>query len=235
MGLVQPWPDGKRITSGYGIRRHPVTGKTAKHRGIDIGGRFRVTSAGDGEVVHVSWAPTGGGHVVIIKHTDPAVFTVYYHGRTATKLAKGAKVKAGDFIYESGSTGMSTGDHLHWEVRRTRAWGTDTDPLKWLENNSNSGDLDVDGDLDRDTVKAWQTALRKDWQYRGRVDGVMGPMSWKAVQESVKAHGYRGPIDGMPGPNTYKALQAKLNRPKTGRITVGDVKALQEMLNAGKY
>jgi murein DD-endopeptidase MepM/ murein hydrolase activator NlpD len=232
MTLVQPWPEGKRITSGYGTRRHPVTGKTAKHRGIDIGGRFRVTAAGDGEVVHVGWAPTGGGHVVIIKHDDPAVHTVYYHGRTATKLRKGERVKAGDFIYESGSTGMSTGDHLHWEVRRTRAWGTDTDPLKWL---GQSAGVDTDGDLDRDTVKAWQTVLRRDWRYRGRVDGVMGPLSWKAVQESLVAHGYRGPIDGIPGRNTFRALQAKLGRAQTGRLTTGDVKALQDLLNRGGY
>lgn len=232
VSLVQPWPDGRRITSPYGMRTHPVTGRRMMHRGVDVGGRFPVTAAGDGVVVHVGWSPKGGGHVVIIRHDNPAVHTVYYHGRTATKLAKGARVKAGEFIYESGSTGMSTGDHLHFEVRRSRTFGTDVDPMPYLKGSEG---MPVDGDLDRDTVKAWQSVLRKDWRYRGRVDGVLGPLSWKAIQESVKAHGYRGPIDGLPGPNTIKALQRKLGTNPTGRLVSGDVKALQETLNAGRY
>jgi murein DD-endopeptidase len=89
--------------------------------------------------------------------------------------------------------------------------------------------------LGRETWKAWQEVLRKDWRLRGRIDGIPGKLTWTAVQESLKSHGYRGPVDGIPGRNTYKALQAKLGRSQTGRLTRGDVRALQEMLNAGGY
>jgi hypothetical protein len=80
----------------------------------------------------VGWSPNGGGHTVLISHGD--IVTVYYHGAHKTALRKGQAVKAGDFIYQSGSTGASTGAHLHFEVRRgpQGRWGDSMDPEKFL-------------------------------------------------------------------------------------------------------
>ena len=108
--LRNPWPEGYTINkrSPYGWRIHPITKKRALHRGVDVAGRFPVTAAGDGTVDHIGFSRNGGGHVVIIGHGS-GIWSVYYHGRTATKLRKGQRVDAGQFIYESGSTGASTG------------------------------------------------------------------------------------------------------------------------------
>ena len=237
MRLVNPWPDNRRITGPRGMRRHPVTGEMKMHRGIDIAGTFPVTSAGDGVVHSKGFNARGGGHWAKIDHGS-RIYSVYYHGREATKLNKGDRVSAGDFIYTSGSTGMSTGPHLHFEIRKgSPAWGADVDPLPYLEGGAGpgAGDLPINGKLDRATIRKWQDALKDKWRYRGRIDGVFGPLTWKAIQESVKPHGYRGPIDGVPGANTYKALQTKLGRPATGRITSEDVRILQDLLNRGAY
>jgi murein DD-endopeptidase MepM/ murein hydrolase activator NlpD len=98
------------------------------HHGIDYGGSFNVLAAQDGKVVHIGWSPRGGGHVVILKHSN-TFYTVYYHGAHRTPLKKGESVKAGQFIYRSGNTGASNGAHLHFEVRTpTRVWGTTKNP-----------------------------------------------------------------------------------------------------------
>lgn len=133
--LQNPWPAGRTINpkSRYGPRTHPITGKPGTfHHGVDVAGSFPVTAAADGTVMKVGWSPTGGGHTVLISHGD--IVTVYYHGAHKTALRKGQAVKAGDFIYQSGSTGVSTGAHLHFEVRRgpQGRWGDTMDPEQFL-------------------------------------------------------------------------------------------------------
>ena len=100
--------------------------------------------------------------------------------------------------------------------------------------------LTVNGKLDKNTWKAWQTAVKKHG-YKGVVDGIPGKLTWSAIQKSLVGPGYSGPIDGLPGKNTYKALQRKL---KTAKLYSGPIdgvpgsntyKALQELLNSGKY
>ena len=88
------------------------------HHGVDFGGTFDVLAAGDGIIHHVGWSPTGGGHVVIIKHA-PTVYTVYYHGKERTLHNKGDRIRQGDKIYLSGNTGASNGNHLHFELRKS--------------------------------------------------------------------------------------------------------------------
>lgn len=131
--LRTPWPNGYTINkrSGYGYRIHPISRKRAFHHGVDVAGSFPVTVAADGKVVKVGWAPTGGGHTVLIDHGD--IVTVYYHGAHKTALTVGQQVKAGDFIYTSGNTGASTGAHLHFEVRRPGGrWGDTMNPEDFL-------------------------------------------------------------------------------------------------------
>lgn len=248
MKLQNPAP-GRPITSPYGPRRHPITGQIGKmHRGIDYGGTFDVLAAGDGIVHKVSYngnKVSGGGHVVIIKHASN-LYTVYYHGRERTKLKVGDRVKAGDFIYVSGSTGASTGPHLHFETRTGSygQWGTDKDPNIFFSGSSVStntpGGIGVNGRWGPVTWKAWQTVLKEKYGYTGIIDGKPGKLTWSAIQRSVKQY-YHGRIDGISGPNTYKAVQSRLKELAfyTGRIDgmfgKGSITALQRCLNEGKY
>ena len=182
MKLNNPAP-GRPVTSPYGWRIHPITKKKAFHRGTDFGGTFDVLAAGDGEIVHIGWSPTGGGHVVIIEH-ERDLFTVYYHGAHRTHLNKGDKVKTGEKLYLSGSTGASTGPHLHFEVRTSRKWGTDTNPEPYFKEQEPSK-LVEDGILGKNTWKAMQTILRNEGYYKGRVDGIAGKLTISALQKYI--------------------------------------------------
>lgn len=250
--LICPAP-GRKITSPYGPRVHPITKQVGKmHRGIDYGGTFDVVAAGDGIVHKVSYngnKTSGGGHVVIIKHATN-LFSVYYHGRERTHLNKGDRVKAGDKIYVSGSTGASTGPHLHFEVRNgsNGQWGTNVDPNIYFAGNggrvkdtakavadTGPAKLPVDGKLGRNTWKALQSALKK-YGYSGILDGRPGPLTYKALQTAVGAK-----ADGIIGPNTRKAVQEHLKEKGFYKFAIdgvwgrGTISALQLCLNANKF
>jgi len=182
MKLNNPAP-GRPVTSPYGWRIHPITKKKAFHRGTDFGGTFDVLAAGDGEIVHIGWSPKGGGHVVIIEH-ERDLFTVYYHGAHRTQFNKGDTVKAGEKLYLSGSTGASTGPHLHFEVRTSRKWGTDTNPEPYFKEQE-PAKLVEDGILGKNTWKAMQTILRNEGYYKGRVDGIAGKLTISALQKYI--------------------------------------------------
>lgn len=213
MRLSNPAP-GRRITSPYGPRTHPITGQVGRmHHGIDYGGTFDVLAAGDGIVDHIGWNRTGGGHVVIIKHAND-LYTVYYHGAHRTPLRKGQRVRAGEFVYRSGSTGASTGPHLHFETRYARRWGATRDPQIYLtgsQPDEPTGDngykvsVTVNGRESRQSWKAWQTALKARWGYEGILDGIPGPMTYRAVQRFAGVT-----VDGIIGPITRRGVQTKL-------------------------
>jgi len=117
---VFAWPirAKNRLTSGFGWRVHPITGSRAFHTGIDIGASkgTPILAAADGVVV---FSGDGGsyGNMVILRHKN-GLYTVYGH---ASKLIakKGKYVKRGQKIALVGSTGASTGPHLHFEVKGT--------------------------------------------------------------------------------------------------------------------
>ena len=228
MRLQNPWPADRSInkSSGYGWRTHPISGKRAFHRGVDVAGSFPVTAAGDGVVGHIGFSRTGGGHVVGIDHGS--VWTFYYHGAHATWLRVGQRVEAGDAIYWSGNTGASTGAHLHFEVRRSKRWGNTLDPVPYLAGGAPVAANKVSGRLDKTTWKQWQTAL-KAHGYRGRIDGIPGKMTYKAIQQWVGVT-----ADGKIGPNTRKAVQAKLGVKADGKWGKLTISALQRKLNTGK-
>ena len=236
MKLKKPYPEGHSVNPNgkYGPRRHPISGGIKKHRGIDISGVFPVTAAADGVVRKVSFngnKRTGGGHVVIIDHGS--VHTVYYHGKHAPSFKAGYRIKEGEFIYTSGTTGASTGNHLHFEVRSSARWGTDVDPIPYLEGYV-TGQLSVTGRLDRATWREWQKDLKESGLYSGRIDGIPGKLTWSAVQRSVVDYGYKGPIDGIPGPMTRRAVQKRVGVKEDGiwgRITISEI---QRRLNEGK-
>lgn len=132
-GGIMAWPVAKSstyITSGYGIREHPIQGVIKQHTGIDIGNAgygAPIIAASDG-VVTMAGYYGGYGNCVIINHGN-GISTLYGHGQTIlTEVGK--EVKKGDLIMEVGSTGNSTGPHLHFEVRVN---GSCVDPMPYLQ------------------------------------------------------------------------------------------------------
>ena len=119
-GGVMLWPvakEGTVITSPFGTRNHPIQGVVKLHSGIDIGGAgygAKVVAAEDG-VVSFAGTLGGYGNCVIVNHGG-GISTLYGHGQTLLTTV-GTNVKKGDIIMEVGSTGNSTGPHLHFEVR----------------------------------------------------------------------------------------------------------------------
>ncbi|RCX19038.1 septal ring factor EnvC (AmiA/AmiB activator) [Fontibacillus phaseoli] len=121
---------GARLSSGYGSRIHPITGKKKTHTGIDLAApQGTDIHAAEGGVVIVAEWWSGYGNTVIIDHGDN-VWTLYGHIRNGgIKVEKGQKVKKGEKIAEVGSTGNSTGPHCHFEVRID---GKPVDPMPYL-------------------------------------------------------------------------------------------------------
>jgi murein DD-endopeptidase MepM/ murein hydrolase activator NlpD len=198
--LLKPWPDPHKIRSGYGNRRHPISGRTQKHRGVDVGYSGLIYAPGDGVVVHKGAnlnKKTGGGYTLIVKHA-PKLFTVYYHLREPSKLPVGAQVRTGDVLGHTGTTGASTGVHLHWETRKAQRWGTDFDPSEVT-------------DMTRSAANGAQPA-QPSKPAPLKVDGVMGRNTWSRFQTYLAKQGhYKGVVDGRPGAQTYRAVQSWLN------------------------
>jgi murein DD-endopeptidase MepM/ murein hydrolase activator NlpD len=112
-------PMGKdfRVTSGFGIRNDPFTGQLAMHEGLDfvaeVGSPILATAAGT--VTRSGW-DTSYGNVVEITHVEG--FTTRYAHLSKRTVEVGQKVQRGETIAQLGSTGRSTGPHLHYEVIR---------------------------------------------------------------------------------------------------------------------
>lgn len=115
--LLRTPVDGARLTSGFGKRRHPILGYARAHQGVDFGAGSGtpVLAAGDGVVVRTGrWG--GYGNWLQIRHAG-GWDTGYAHlSRYARGLRPGMKVRQGQVVAYVGSTGMSTGPHLHYEV-----------------------------------------------------------------------------------------------------------------------
>ncbi len=124
-----------RITSKFGYRKDPFNGKKAFHSGIDLKARYRqpVFATANGVVEFAGWSP-GYGKLVIIRHKYG--YKTYYGHLSKIRVKKGRWVKAGTVIGYAGSTGRSTGVHLHYEIRR---YGKLINPLRFLYlNRTNS-------------------------------------------------------------------------------------------------
>ena len=122
------WPVRGRISSPFGRRVHPITGKVRNHSGIDIAlpQGNPVVAAQSGKVIHSGWI-NGYGYTVIIDHGG-GISTLYGHNSALTVRA-GQSVKRGERIARVGSTGLSTGPHVHFEVRQN---GVAVNPMNWL-------------------------------------------------------------------------------------------------------
>lgn len=121
---------GARLSSNYGTRVHPISGKVKKHTGVDLAAPqgTDIHAAAGGVVIVAEWW-SGYGNTVVIDHGNN-IWTLYGHIRQGgISVEKGQTVKKGEKIAEVGSTGNSTGPHVHFEVRIN---GTPVDPMPYL-------------------------------------------------------------------------------------------------------
>ncbi len=109
--------NGARLSSSFGMRKHPILGFTKMHKGTDFAAKSGtpIMASGSGTIVSAKWCG-GGGNCIKIKHNSTYT-TIYAHMKSfARGIKKSKKVKQGQIIGYVGSTGMSTGPHLHYEV-----------------------------------------------------------------------------------------------------------------------
>jgi murein DD-endopeptidase MepM/ murein hydrolase activator NlpD len=125
---VLMFPSDAEITSGFGWRRHPILHSLRFHAGIDFGASYGSTirAAEGGRVIFAGWYG-GYGNTVIINHGS-GITTLYGH-TSKLYVSQGKTVQPGDAIAAVGSTGLSTGPHLHFEVRKD---GEPVDPMAYL-------------------------------------------------------------------------------------------------------
>lgn len=122
------WPIMGRINSPFGWRTHPVTRRRDFHTGIDIKANRNdpIKAAGSGRIAYSGWMG-GYGKVIVIEHNN-GQSTLYAHCSTLL-FGKGASVSSGQLIAKIGTTGRSTGPHLHFEVRNG---SSPVNPIKYL-------------------------------------------------------------------------------------------------------
>lgn len=130
--LVLPLAEGTKISSQFGMRHAPKAGASTMHKGIDfaVGAGTPIRSSGAGRVTF-SGKQKGYGNIIIIDHGN-GISTAYAHAEKLN-FKKGDTVKRGQVIGTVGSTGNSTGPHLHFEVRKN---GKQVDPNQWLRKGA---------------------------------------------------------------------------------------------------
>jgi len=130
-GGIMAWPSPGyyRITSPYGMRMHPIYGYSKMHTGVDIGVAMNqnIVAANDGVVQYAGWYGAYG-NIVIVDHGG-GISTLSAHN-TSVLVSKGQSVTKGQVISKSGTTGLSTGPHLHFEVRIN---GNHTNPMAYIK------------------------------------------------------------------------------------------------------
>ncbi len=140
-----------RMTSGFGVRRHPVLGYTKMHKGIDFGAPIGtpIYAAANGVIEKASRFSTYGNYVRI-KHSAK-MSTAYAHmSRYGTGIRPGVKVKQGQIIGYVGTTGRSTGPHLHYEIL-----------VNNVQVNPTSVKIAVDDSLKGDELKRFRDHIRR--------------------------------------------------------------------------
>lgn len=125
--FAQPLNRGT-VTSGYGNRKHPIYGYYRKHTGVDIAASYGTTikASDGGKVIFAGWK-SGYGRVVIIDHG--ANLTSLYAHMSSINVSTGQKVYKGKTIGKVGSSGTSTGSHVHFEIRKL---GNDVNPNNYI-------------------------------------------------------------------------------------------------------
>ena len=125
---ILSWPVSASISSPFGYRIHPISGVRKLHTGLDLNAASGTTirAAGSGTVILASWYG-GYGNAVVIDHGG-GLSTLYAH-QSSIAVSVGQSLVVGDTVGYVGTTGYSTGPHLHFE---TREWGTPVNPMNYL-------------------------------------------------------------------------------------------------------
>ncbi|OLP62169.1 peptidase M24 [Xaviernesmea oryzae] len=126
--LRNPVPNG-RLSSGFGMRRHPILGYSRMHPGTDWAAPrgTPIIATGNGVVVKAGWDSGGYGNQTLIRHANGYVSSYNHQSAIAKAVREGARVTQGQVIGYVGSTGLSTGAHLHYELIVN---GTKVDSMK---------------------------------------------------------------------------------------------------------
>jgi murein DD-endopeptidase MepM/ murein hydrolase activator NlpD len=130
--LPSAWPVNGRLMGGYGVRSDPFSGEGAMHTGVDIsapqGTPVKVTA--DGIVIHAGW--NGGyGRCVIVDHGNN--YQTWYAHLSRMDVIEGQEIRQGEILGAVGTSGRSTGSHLHYEVR---IGSTPVNPYRFLARGS---------------------------------------------------------------------------------------------------
>lgn len=139
MTILAPVKGKYKITSPYGWRQHPITGKRRLHAGVDlVTGRANtaIIAPEDGLILEArkSTAPGGGyGYFVKYRGVSGVVHLVAHLEENSIVVKAGDRVKQGQKLGIMGTTGASTGIHCHWEVRRKNV---PVDPIAWMNKQN---------------------------------------------------------------------------------------------------
>lgn len=127
---ISPLKGNAPITSGYGMRKHPILHVKKLHKGVDFKAPIGtpIIATADGVVKSVIYDKKGYGKYVIIAHGN--MYETLYAQLSAFKVEQGQEVKQGDIIGLSGSSGSSTGPHLHYEIRKS---GVSVNPAEYFK------------------------------------------------------------------------------------------------------
>jgi hypothetical protein len=227
MARLLPNCHGYKITSPFGMRKHPVTGGNKMHNGIDLVGTNNGTmgladyiAAHTGGTVESCGYSASAGYYINIR-TSANTVMAYYHLREMPYFKKGATVKTGDKIGYMGKTGAVTGVHLHWGIKVNGSW---IDPEPFLSKDYSESSATTKGE---ETVKIEMNVLRKgskgeqvktlqrllislgydkkfpDFGNYG-ADGSFGAATDKAVREFQSKN--CPPADGSVGQKTWDKL-----------------------------
>ena len=152
--------NGARLSSSYGMRKHPILGYNKMHRGTDFAAPSGtpIMASGSGTITRARWCG-GGGNCVKIKHNS-TYETIYAHMKAFAKgIKEGKKVKQGQIIGYVGSTGLSTGPHLHYEVI-VNGKKVNSQKLKLPSGKTLKGDERKQFELDRIKIDLKLSELR---------------------------------------------------------------------------
>lgn len=204
--------DSYIITSPFGMRT--LKGKTRMHSGIDlvatkngtVGRTDSIMAHTGGVVCGVGYDESAGNFVKI--QVDPDTVMVYYHMKKKCSLKKGAAVKTGDILGYMGSTGNSTGAHLHFGIRHKGEW---IDPAPYLDADWKAPGVKtvniavpvLKRGCKGESVKALQILLT-GWGYACDADGSFGPATENALRACQEKRGWT--VDGKAGPQVWRGL-----------------------------
>lgn len=176
--LMKTPVDGARMSSGYGMRRHPILGYGKMHKGVDFAAPVGtpVYAAGDGVLERVG-RNGGYGNYIRLRHNS-TLKTAYAHlHKFASGISVGKRVKQGQVIAYIGTTGRSTGPHLHYEVLMNGA-----------QVNPNRVDLPVGESLEGEELKAFKQIVKKiNKEYKNRMNGMKYASASDKEEDKKKA------------------------------------------------